>query len=134
MDSHEQAAAIMSLSSAIMAQLRRDGRFPTRLDEEDYDDILQEGALAAWLLISRYDPDRGSLRAFMGRAVARAMLACAWGQAQAGITGDHDSLQVWSVDGPTDEQTDIDDALSSPDVAEEIEAFDHVWRTRYSRD
>lgn len=127
-DTH--TAAIMALSASIMAQLRREGRFPARLDEEDYDDILQDGTLAALTLFSRFDPDRGSLRAFMYRAMARAMLDCAWHQAQVGITGHHGALQVWSTDANDADVAALDLPMSD-DVAAEIEAFDHVWRSHY---
>jgi len=123
-------AAIQALSVSIIAQLRRDGRFPARLDEEDYADISQDGTLAALGLFNRYDPNRGSLRAFMGPAMARAMLACAWAQAQVGITGDHGALQVWSTD---DNEAEVELPLAD-DVAAEIEAFDHVWQSHYVRD
>lgn len=127
-------AAIQSLSASIMAQLRRDGRFPARLDEEDYEDISQDGVLVALSLFDRYDPNRGTLRAFMARAMARAMLACAWSQAQVGITGDHGALQVWSTDANESEEVSSFDMPMADDVAAEIEAFDHVWRAHYVRD
>jgi DNA-directed RNA polymerase specialized sigma subunit len=138
-----ESLAIMSLAAQLVRQLRLERRFPARLDEEDYNDISQAGVLAALTLFPRYDPSRGSMRAFMARAMVRAMLNCAWAQAQVGITGDHDALQIWSVDGNTDEEfahepgrelsDQIQEAIASPDVAEEIEAFDHVWQTRYAR-
>jgi DNA-directed RNA polymerase specialized sigma24 family protein len=123
---------IVRLSESIMAQLRRERRFPTRLDEEDYADILQEGTLSALRLLDRFDPARGSLRAFMSRPMARAMLACAWDQAHCGITGNHDSLPVWSLDDNAPQEGH--DAIEQPladDVADEVEAFDSIWNAHY---
>ena len=131
-----ESLAIMSLAAQLVRQLRLDRRFPARMDEEDYDDVSQAGVLAALTLFPRYDPSRGSMRAFMARAMVRAMLNCAWAQAQVGITGNHSALQVFEFDDTpqSDELDNADYSLpKADDPADEIEAFDHVWQTRYCR-
>jgi hypothetical protein len=131
-----ESLAIMSLAAQLVRQLRLDRRFPARMDEEDYNDVSQAGVLAALTLFPRYDASRGSMRAFMSRAMVRAMLDCAWAQAQVGITGDHGALQVYEFDDTpqSDELDNADYSLpKADDPADEIEAFDHVWQTRYAR-
>lgn len=139
---------IIALSKAVLAALRRTGRLPVRLDSEDYDDLQSEGVLAALSILDRYDPARGTLRAYLDKPIGRAILKAAWRIANAGITGDHGSLQIFSTDvginaydhdnNTFDNEhpwiTEVSAAMSHPDVAEEIEAFDHVWKTRYMRD
>lgn len=129
---------VTEIVKAVLAATKRSGRLPTRLDEEDYEDLLSEGVLAALLVADKYDPDRGTLRTYLDKPVSRAIIKAAWRIANVGITGDHGALQVWSMD---DAGAHIDDGVPEeldlpqvPDVAEEIEAFDHVWHTRYTRD
>jgi hypothetical protein len=123
----------------VLAVMRRNGRLPTRLDEEDMNDLESEGTLTALMVVDRFDPERGSLRAYLDKPVARAILKAAWGIANGGITGDHGALQVWSFTDNTDESEDYESSdemelPASDDVAAEIEAFDHVWHTRYLHD
>lgn len=135
---------IIALSKAVLAALRRTGRLPVRLDDEDYDDLQSEGVVAALAILDRYDPARGTLRAYLDKPIGRAILKAAWRIANAGITGDHGSLQVFSRDTDTNKDFHEDDSLEDHDkmpidpiidndVAAEIEAFDHVWHTRYLR-
>lgn len=125
---------LTAISKAVLAAIRRDGRLPARLDEEDYNDLVQEGLLAALSCLDRFDPQRGNLRAYLNQPIARAQLKEAWRMASVGITGDHSSLQVWSTSDTTDDEIDVALERYSPDVADEIEAFDHVWQTRYNRE
>jgi DNA-directed RNA polymerase specialized sigma24 family protein len=129
----EEVDAITRLTAAIIANLRRSGRLPTRLNEEDFDDLSQEGILTCLELLPKFDPARGSLGAYMARPAARAILAAAWQQAQVGITGTPpEGVQVW---GESDgDGTDLLNTVEDDDVAAEIEAFDYVWHLKYSAD
>jgi len=123
-------ALLHKLSVAVLAALRRDGRLPTRLDEEDYEDLAQEGILAALVSIGSFDPSRGNLRTYLSKPIARAQLKAAWRTASVGITGDHRGVPVFT----DDEAQSAIEAIQIDDVADEIEAFDYVWHTHYVRD
>lgn len=132
---------IIAIVKAVLAALRRSGRLPTRLDEEDYDDLFSEGTAAALMVMATYDPERGSLRAYLDKPISRAIIKESWRIANIGITGDHGSLQVFSTDAHVNDEdtseTDEYEPTDMPqqaDVAEEVEAFDHVWHSRYARD
>jgi hypothetical protein len=120
---------LLKLSAAVLAALQRDGRLPARLDEEDYEDLLQEGVLAGLLASDGHDPARGSVRTYLSKPIGRAQLKAAWAMASVGITGHHNGVQVYShcADGMADEL----DSLQVDDIADEIEAFDFVWHTYY---
>lgn len=120
---------LLKLSAAVLAALRRDGRLPTRLDEEDYNDLLQEGVLAALQARNGFDAARGSLRTYFRKPILRAQLKAAWQIASVGITGDHHGVQVWRED---DDSIDLN-AIQIDDIADEIEAFDFVWETYYKK-
>jgi hypothetical protein len=122
---------LLNLSKAVLAAIQRDGRLPARLDEEDYGDLVQEGILAALENLDNYDPMRGTLRAYLSQPIARAQLTAAWGISSVGMTGNFDAVQVWGIGHNTDDDNDALFGMESPDPADEIEAFDHVWQTYY---
>lgn len=113
---------LYKLAQGIVASLRQSGKMPSRLDEEDYHDFLQEGVMAALPMLTSFDPARGTLRAYAGKAMARAILRSAWGTATVGITGLHKGIQVWSID---DELLSIDEGEDDDPAAVE-EAIEHI--------
>ena len=138
---------LQKLSTAVLAALQRANRLPIRLDEEDYADLLSEGVLAALSAMGGFDPARGSLGRYMAVIISRAQLREAWKLASLGITGNHRGVQVFSGDAPSSkdgEQIDNDDWLMydgegrefgvCADVADEVEAFDFIWKTYYMHD
>lgn len=125
-------AILHNLSTAVLAALRRSGRLPTRLDEEDYDDLIQEGIIAGLQAMHNHDPNRGNVNTFLRKPMERAQLRAAWRIANVGMTGDVTSVQVWSIDGASPEiEAAVESQLVEPDVAEVVEAFDSVWETHY---
>lgn len=129
---------IIDAVKAVLAAIRRSGRLPVRLDEEDMYDLESAGTIAALLALDKYDAQRGSLRAYLDKPIARAILKESWRIANSGITGDHGSLQIFSTDD-TQEGEDESEIVNepefvSPDIAAEIEAFDHIWHTKYLHD
>lgn len=143
--SNAEVLALQDAATKVFHNLRRAGRIPARLDEEEHADAIQEGILASLSLMSHFDPSRGSLSRFLARPMERAMLRAAWKSANLGITGDHGGVQVWSLNNENDEGTTAEmeeEGTDSPiefdlphdstpiglgDPAIELEAFEQVW-------
>lgn len=87
---------LSKIVSTILTQLRYSGKLPTRLNDEDFHDLHQEGMVAGLAMLPHFDAQRGSMRSYMGRSIARAILAYAWKTSNLGVTGGHDGVQIWS--------------------------------------
>lgn len=128
---------LQKLVSAVLAAIQRDGRLPTRLNTEDFDDLRQEGILGALGAVDNFDPARGSMGAYLRTPITRSILRAAWSIANCGLTGDVSAVQVWSLsDNDDDHDNESYNGLSSelpyvPDIADEIEAFDTIWHRFY---
>jgi DNA-directed RNA polymerase specialized sigma24 family protein len=120
------AKELYKLANVIVTSLRQSGKLPARMTSEDYNDLLQEGVMAALPMLASFDSARGSLRAYAGKAMARAILSFAWRSATVGITGQHHGIQVWSSDDTEHlSQVDITDGYDD-DPAEVEEAIEHI--------
>jgi DNA-directed RNA polymerase specialized sigma24 family protein len=133
---------LQRVCKTIFSMLRRAGKIPARLNEEEYEDAIQEGFIEALGAYPRYDASRGSLVTYLYLPVSRAITRYAWKQATLGITGDHDGVQVHSLDTRDYEVDGAEEALDSDSDIEHIDsnpplgygnpeteylAFESVW-------